>query len=127
MKNDNNRQELKNALFQLVKMDYGFEVYNDNENIVRFSFYHLGSVYNAFCTAVKINGDEKFSEPSVEWQYAMPNKKAEKYAYKVVSAIIQLKAVKYNGYAEEVEYYKNLSEMVYKAKYSTEVWLHTEN
>lgn len=94
MKNMNSRQELKNALYQLVKMDYGFEIYNDNNNLVRFSFYHLGSVYNAFCTAVKVNSEDNFSEPLINWQYATPNKKAEKYACKVVSAIIRLKAVK---------------------------------
>lgn len=127
MKNNNNYQELKKTLYQLVKMDYGFGIYNDEENIIRFSFYHLDSVYNAFCTSVKVNNDDNFSTPSVEWQYATPNKKAEKYACKVVSAIIALKAKKRDEYNDEVEYYKNLSEMVYNAKYATKVWLHTES
>lgn len=121
----NSIETLKNSLYQLVKMDYGFELYNDEDNIIRFSFYHLNSVYNAFCTAYKNNN--RWYNSGISWQYATVNKKAALHAEKIVTACIALRQLnKKDLYNSEIEYYKNLSSVIYKAKYSNEVWLHTD-
>lgn len=120
------REILKSELFQLVKMDYGFEIYNLSESVIRFSFYHLGSVYNAFCTSVFFDG--KWSDPAINWQYASENKNAAKHAKKIVSCLVNLHRLKADKIAEtEVNYYKALSDKVFSAKYSLDVELHTIN
>ena len=118
------RETLKKELFQLVKMDYGFEIYTLSETVIRFSFYHLGSVYNAFCTSVFYNGH--WTEPGIDWQYATPNKAAEKRAKKIVACLIALHNLKADQLSEtETAYYKALSEKVFEAKYSIATELHT--
>ena len=77
----NSRETLKNSLYQLLKMDYGFELYNYNENVIRFSFYHLNSVHNAFCTSVYFR--DKWSDPQIYIQYATHNARAEKHAKQI--------------------------------------------
>lgn len=122
-----NKKDFKNCLYQMVKNDYGFEIYNNDENIIRFSFYHLNSVYNAFCTSVAINGE--FGSPSINWQYAKENKRIAKYAEKIVAFMVEYKQ-KYGNIEwceKEIEYYSQLSNAIYKAKYSTKIFLHTEN
>ena len=116
-----NLKYLKSKLFQLVKIDYGFEIYNKNSECIRFSFYHLGSVYNAFCTTVFFNGS--WSAPRIEWQYAKQNKTAAELVKEIVICLL---ALQNNAQAEkEVEYYKALSKQVFNAKYSIETQLHT--
>lgn len=118
------REILKQELFQLVKMDYGFEIYNLSDTVIRFSFYHLGSVYNAFCTSVFYNG--RWIDPGIDWQYATPNKNAAKRAKKIVNCLIALHNLKADHISEsETAYYKALSEKVFSAKYSIETELHT--
>lgn len=122
--NHSSRETLKRELFQLVKMDYGFEIYNLSESVIRFSFYHLGSVYNAFCTSVFYNG--RWTDPGIDWQYATPNKNAAKRAEKIVKCLIALHQLKADHISEtETAYYKELSEKVFSAKYAIAVELHT--
>lgn len=118
-----NLQYLKKQLFKLVKMDYGFEIYNKTPELIRFSFYHLGSVYNAFCTTIYFK--DAWTAPKIDWQYARPNEKAAQIAKNVLLCLI---ALKNDDRAEqEVLYYKNLSTMVFEAKYNISVELHTLN
>ncbi len=116
-------EKLRHELFQLVKMDYGFEIYNMNGSAIRFSFYHLGSVYNAFCSTVYFRGE--WSSPGIEWQYARENKKAAKHAAAVVACLIRMQGTADDIAETEVNYYKALSEKVFHAKYSIAVELHT--
>ena len=120
-------QQFKNCLYQLVKSDYGFELYNHNENIICFSFYHLNSLYNAFCTAVFSNN--KWCVPYVDWQYATENKRIANYTKKIVAFMIEYH--KNHGNIEwcinEIEYYSKLANNVFHAKYDTEIVLHTMN
>lgn len=122
-----NKREFKVCLYQMVKNDYGFEIYNDDKNIIRFSFYHLNNVYNAFCTSVFFN--ESWGSPSINWQYANENKRIAKYAEKIVAFMVEYKQKHGNieWCKNEIEYYSQLSNAIYKAKYSTEIFLHTEN
>jgi hypothetical protein len=118
-----NLQYLKSKLFQLVKIDYGFEIYTQNSELIRFSFYHLGSVYNAFCTTVKFNN--QWSAPAIDWQYARENKTAATLAKEIVICLLAMQS---DPRAEkEVEYYKTLSQQVFNAKYSIDIELHTIN
>ena len=116
-------ERLKHELFQLVKMDYGFEIYNVNDTVIKFSFYHLGSVYNAFCTSVFYNGE--WGEASINWQYAKSNKAAARHAAAVVDCLVRLHGTADDLAEKEVEYYKALSDQIFNAKYSTAVELHT--
>lgn len=119
-------KEFKRALALLVKNDYGFEVFNTNKHLFRFSFYHLNSTYNAFCTSVYYGN--KWSESTVEWQYATKNKKIEKIVKKVVDFAVEYYQ-KYGNFdlvEQEIEYYKKLSDMVFEAKYSLNTMFHTE-
>ena len=116
-------ETLKRELFQLVKMDYGFEIYNMNQNSIRFSFYHLGSVYNAFCSSFYFAG--KWSEPGINWQYARENKKAAKHAAAIVECLILMQGTADDLAEKEVSYYKTLSSKIFEAKYSIAVELHT--
>lgn len=107
-------------------MDYGFELYNYNNNVIRFSFYHLNSVYNAFCVSVFYR--DKWTDPNIELQYADGNKKAEKHAKQIVNSIINLYKLQKNFdlVLSEIEYYKKRADAVFNAKYSIETTLHTE-
>lgn len=116
-------EKLKRELFQLVKMDYGFEIYNMNQTVVRFSFYHLGSVYNALCSSVYFQG--KWSEPGVDWQYAQVNKTAAKHAIAITGCLMLMQGTADDLAEKEVSFYKALSEKVFEAKYSISVELHT--
>lgn len=116
-------QHLKKLLLQLVKMDYGFEIYNKTPELIRFSFYHLGSVYNAFCTTLYF--ENTWTAPRIDWQYARPNEKAAQIAKEVVLCLLTLKNDE--RAEQEVLYYKNLSTMVFEAKYTISVELHTIN
>lgn len=119
------REILKRELFQLVKMDYGFEIYNLSKNVIRFSFYHLGSVYNAFSASFFYA--DKWSDPGVNWQYARENKAAAKHANTIVNCLINLHRLGADTISEkEVNYYKELSKKIFEAKYSLSVLLHTE-
>lgn len=119
------RETLKRELFQLVKMDYGFEIYNLSDNVIRFSFYHLGSVYNAFCTSVY--HAEKWTDPGIDWQYARKNETAAKRAKKITQCLVNLHRLNADTLAEtEVNFYKELSQKIFEAKYSIAVELHTE-
>ncbi len=119
-------KEFKRAFALLVKNDYGFEVYNANRNLFRFSFYHLNSTYNAFCSSVYFNN--KWSESTVNWQYAAENKKIEKIVKKIVDFAVEYYQ-KYGNFdlvEKEIEYYEKLSDMVFEAKYSINTMFHTE-
>lgn len=118
-------QQFKNCLYQLVKNDYGFELYNHNDNIIRFSFYHLNSIYNAFCTAVFFNG--KWCAPSVNWQHAAENKRIANYVEKIVAfmAEYQKKYGNIEWCINEIEYYSKLADSVFHAKYDVKIMLHT--
>lgn len=122
----NAQTELRSALLQLLRMDYGVELYNWNENILRVSFYRLSSVYNGFCTTFTFRGD--WTEPEVNWQYSAPNKKAEKLVKRATSAALQIfkKRGSWDQVEQEFDYYKPLFNAVFKAKYSIPVELHTE-
>lgn len=123
----NSRETLKNSLYQLLKMDYGFELYNYNDNMIRFSFYHLNSVYNAFCTSVYFR--DKWTEPEINLQYAAGNKNVEKHAKQIVNSIINLYKLQKNFdlALSEIEFYKKRADAVFNAKYSIETILHTED
>lgn len=120
-------QQFKNCLYQLVKNDYGFEMYNHNDNIIRFSFYHLNSTYNAFCTTVFFNN--KWCAPSVNWQYATENKRIANYTEKIVAfmAGYQEKHGNIEWCLNEIEYYSKLANNVFHAKYDIGIVLHTMN
>lgn len=121
-------QQFKNCLYQLVKNDYGFELYQANDKTIVFSFYHLNSVYNALCSAIQWKKDWYIQ--NIDWQYCQHNKKIENYVVKIVSFMVeQYRIYKNFDYCEkEVAYYKELSELVYKAKYQIDgVYLHTMN
>ena len=122
----NSRETLKNSLYQLLKMDYGFELYNYSDTVIKFSFYHLNSVYNAFCTSIYFQ--DQWSEPSVNWQYAAKNKDVEKHAKKIVNSIITLYKLQKNFdiALSEIDFYKKRAQAVFDAKYSLTTTLHTE-
>lgn len=117
-------EEFKRKMLALLKSDYGIELWNVGGGFVRVSFYHLGSVYNALCSGFV--GDD---EPSVNWQYARPNKKAEKLVKWITQYIITYYSQNNNiDYIEsEFDYFKKLSGAVFDAKYSTETALHVMN
>ena len=122
----NAQTELRSALLQLLRMDYGVELYNWDEKILRVSFYRLSSVYNGFCTTFTFSGD--WTEPEVNWQYSTPNKRAEKLVKRATSAALQMfkKRGSWDLVEQEFDYYKPLFNAVFEAKYSIPVELHTE-
>lgn len=115
--------KFKQKMLTLLKSDYGVELYDYNENFVRISFYHLGSVYNAFCSAFYDD------ETSVNWQYAAHNKKVES-AVKWITAFC-VKCFHDGKHVDfvksEFEYFKERSAAVFAAKYSIETDLHVFN
>lgn len=114
---------LKSNLYQLVKNDYGFEIYSKSDEYMRFSFYHLNSCYNAFCVVNLTTG-----ESWLEWQYAKINKKIVSYVQKICDCIVNINRLnKFDLVEKEVNYYADLSHAVFKAKYATEIMLHTYN
>lgn len=118
-------QCMRNELHALLKMDYGIEIYNMNENIIRLSFFHLNSFYNAFCTTLI---SENGCNPSFNWQYARINKAVEKRVLRLINAVYSLQARHKTELIEnEFAYYKTLSDQVFNAKYTTAVMLHTVN
>lgn len=118
MKNSSAKIELRTALLQLLRMDYGVELYNWNENICRLSFYKLSSVYNAFCESHVF--DDNWTAPAVSWQYATRNNRAERLAVRAVNAAVQLyrKTGSWDAVETEFKYFEPLSKSVYDAKYS---------
>ena len=122
----NSRETLKNSLYQLLKMDYGFELYNYSDAVIKFSFYHLNSVYNAFCTSIYFQ--DQWSDASISWQYAAQNKDAKKHAKKIVNSIITLYKLQKNFdiALSEIDFYKKRAQAVFDAKYSLTTTLHTE-
>ena len=107
-------------------MDYGFELYNYNDNVIRFSFYHLNSVYNAFCTSIYFR--DQWTDPEINLQYAAGNKTAEKHAKQIVKSIITLYKLQKNFdiALSEIEFYSKRAKAVFDAKYSIKTALHSD-
>lgn len=117
-----NIEQFRTTLHNLVKMDYGFEAYNWSDNSFRFSFYHLNSCYNAFAVA----SNYYKTEVTTEWQYATPNKRAEKYAC-AIALFCLTNERKREWCLKEIDYYAQKAHAIYEAKYDTQITIHSWN
>ncbi len=120
-----NSIKFKEDLLKLVRMDYHIKVYNYNDNIFTISFNHLNSYYNGLAS-VHINSTRYIS---INWQYHAKNKKAEKYIHNILNYIWTYKTLKnsYDWIIDELNYYNDLSQQIFNAKYNLDVVLHTIN
>lgn len=125
MKKIKDSTEFKESLMQLVRNDYGFKLYNYNENGVRISFFHLNSYHNAFCS-MQYQYDK---EPFINWQQATPNKKIGNLVAKIVDYIARYYYLQHNYdfIVNEFKYFEKLSNTIYNAKYSIENNKHIYN
>lgn len=114
------KQEIfKTNLYNLLKKDVAIEIYNQQNDTIIFSFFHLDSVYNGliwYNTKTKIY--------NIDFQYHDYTKTLENLLRKVMQNIEWFKL----DYIEkEINFYRELSTKIFDAKYSTKTLLHTIN
>lgn len=110
---------LKTNLYNLLQNDIAIDIYNHQNDMIVFSFFHLSSVYNGL-----IWYNTKENTYTIDFQYHDYTKKTEKLLIKF------LESCKINIISfifQEVEYFRNLSKQLFDCKYSLDIDLHVFN
>lgn len=113
------QENLKRNLNNLLLNDILIDIYNEQNDIIIFSFCHLSSVYNGL---IWYNIKEKTY--NINFQYHDYTKKLEKLLIKF------LESIKINNLQfvfQEVEYFKTLAKKIFDCKYSLDIYLHIIN
>ena len=114
------KQEIfKTHLYNLLKKDIAIEIYNQQNNTIIFSFFHLESVYNGL-----IWYDISTHEYNINFQYHEYSKTLEKSLEKLLAC---LQWFRMDYIEKEMDFYRKAAQKIFESKYSLDIVLHTIN
>lgn len=114
------KQEIfKTNIYNILKKDIAIEIYNQQNETIIFSFFHLDSCYNGL-----IWYNTKTNIYNIDFQYHDYTKTLDKLLTKIMDNI---KWFKYDYIKKEIAFYRALSKKIFDAKYSLDIVLHTIN